>query len=987
MYIIHACGTGILTENLTPAVKLVRTKSAPSVSLSKPDILRRSRLDSDNLSFGKSSKETDGSVLPEQGKSSSLMMTSRKQRKESQEPNDSKDQSQQSLAPPRLSIPKSASTSRRNSWISSLSSKFSSGSAAPSSQNPLKDAAGNTKTSPQGPRVDNPSGAASSPKEKDEKREDPFTAQSPKSQPSFLHNAFRKFSGGSTLGKVPQQGVVCERRVMNIDPNRDRCKVPELDSAKLRRVAFCVDVEIAGTSRRSESEEEEATQSSRPKSSSTLDKMLKKTDSKSTDSKSADKGEGTALKSPQKVADQADSPPATDSGSSSAETSETSKDSEKRHEKESTRKQEKKKKSEGERKERKERKRRQAEADGMVPLQFPQENGSGSTNRSPKGQSQPTTDPIRIYRRCCQLRESSALKKLVEEMSAPSSTLAESPGTVAVLDLTGLSMSLPDIVTFSDWLAIVPVRKLILQDCDLTDEGVRIILAGLLSTKTMEESRRRTRSKSVTDQPNLSGTGSFGAIERLSLKGNPRIGHEGWRHIGLFIHLSRSLKAIDLSGIPFPSTPFAKNGPPSPSTSHDQSVTHISTVFANALSERLAGSHLEELVINECCPTADDMGKICRAAKAINLRRLGVANNKLAQDGFEHVVDYFRAGYCEGLDLGGNDLKDHSATLASAIQKGHPLSTLSLADSSLAPKSLCVLLQALVKLQNFRFIDMSHNPALFTSQPDSLAVLRRYLPQMPELRRLHLVDVGLSSNHAISLAEILPDCRKICHINIMENYSIQSLAAANDAASQEEACALYASLMTAARISRTLIAVDIEVPSAENNEVVKALASQIVAYSLNNLERGELVEGFPPSPDAKTIEKDVPIPDVLLRIVGDSTADAQESVGTEHPPDENYVIGGTGVVKALGVCLGNADQNSEGSIDMSPTPSGASTPLRHSNVNIINKRQPRDMSKDLLNSARRIRVRLQPALVREDRAGNDANYRKLICDVSLLVLT
>ena len=42
-------------------------------------------------------------------------------------------------------------------------------------------------------------------------------------------------------------------------------------------------------------------------------------------------------------------------------------------------------------------------------------------------------------------------------------------------------------------------------------------------------------------------------------------------------------------------------------------------------------------------------------------------------------------------------------------------------------------------------------------------------------------------------------------------------------------------MMAAVRVSRTLIAVDIEVPSAESNEVVRALASQIVAYSLRNL--------------------------------------------------------------------------------------------------------------------------------------------------------
>jgi hypothetical protein len=48
------------------------------------------------------------------------------------------------------------------------------------------------------------------------------------------------------MTKVQGTGGVCPRRVLNVDPNRERCLVPELDQSKLRRVSFCVDVEIAG---------------------------------------------------------------------------------------------------------------------------------------------------------------------------------------------------------------------------------------------------------------------------------------------------------------------------------------------------------------------------------------------------------------------------------------------------------------------------------------------------------------------------------------------------------------------------------------------------------------------------------------------------------------------------------------------------------------------------------------------------------------------
>ena len=868
---------------------------------------------------------------------------------------------------------KPSSTSRRNSWISSLSSKFSSGSTPPS-PSPLKDAAG--KQSPQSSRPDflNPFGASVSPKELDRK-DDQTNPPSPQTQksshPSFFHNALRRLSSGGGLGKTSAtQGTVCPRRVMNIDHTRDRCKVPELDPSKLRRVAFCVDVEIAGTSRRTESEEEAATgfSTNGKKQSSSRDssKKGKRSDSKS-EPKPSDKVEGAAEKTaPVPTSEQSPSP---DTSGEAASPPEDGSPDEKP--KELTKKQEKKKKSEGERKERKEKRRRQAEENGTIPLQL-NSSGGHARSRSSRGQDQPTTDPVRIYRRCCQLRETGVLKKLVEQISSPSSVLAESPGTVAVLDLTDFWMTLPDIITFADWLAIVPVRKLILQNCGLTDEALRVILGGLLSTKTIEAARY-ARGLSKSKEGVIPREERYGAIEKLSLKDNPKIGPEGWRHLGLFIHMSRSLRGIDLSGIPFPRPPAPTNNPPSMSKSSNPPA-NIRTIFAKALAERFAGSRLEELVISECYPLTDDLEKICNAVITLGLRRFGVANNDLTKEGLEHVLRYFRAGHCEGLDLGGNNLEEHLPLLASAIERSQTLTALSLADCSLTPGSLCGLLKSLTTLPNFRFIDLSHNRGLFSSQPDSVAMLRRYLPKMAQLRRIHLVDVSLSPDHAISLAEILPDCPKLCHINVLENPKIQALASAKDAEMQEEACALYASLTAAARVSRTLIAVDIDIPTAENNEVVKALASQIVAYSLHNLERGELVDEFPSSNAGAADKLSVPVPDILAHLVGHSDNTDEPIKDDELAPDEDYVIGGTGVVKALGICLGNAHSTGEGMDILSPPASGTTTPVRRLSHAALKK--PRDMSKNLLESARKIRVRLQPALVREDRAGNDYNYSK-----------
>ncbi|GIC91822.1 putative cell wall biogenesis protein Mhp1 [Aspergillus udagawae] len=869
---------------------------------------------------------------------------------------------------PQRSTPRSI-TGRRNSWISSISSKFSSGSTPPS-QSSMKSPSPKATSPMSKLDMPNPFGAAYSLKDKEEERRDehtPLVSTSPKG-PSFLQSAFRKFSSS---GKVIPNGGICERRVMNIDHDRDRCKIPDLDQKKLRRVAFCVDVEIAGISRR-ESDEESPTGASNQKVKRSNSKSKDRDDSKRPQPDVADKEKrrlenGTSRQHP--------GPLETPSGEAkpNGET------------KEPTRKQEKKKRSEEERRERKERKRRQAEANGTVPLQLRAEDHEDDvrpavpgTPRS-KTQNHPTTDPVRIYRRCCQLRETPVLKKIVDEISLPSSTLAESPGTVAVLDLTNFPMTSQDMATFCDWLAIVPVRKLILEKCALNDATLRAILAALLATKTIEQMRQRRRRAKKSDIHMLGKEDRFCVVEKLSLKDNPRIGPEGWRHISLFIHLAKSLKAIDLSGIPLPRMPLSANDfsvPLSTSPNPLKPVTDVTTIFANSLAQRFGGDHLEELLLSECNPTTEDVKRVCEAATTLGLRRLGFANNKLTREGLEHVVRYLEAGKCEGLDLGGNPIRDHLDLITTALEGDFPLYALSLADCSLTPSAIHPLLQRLTCLYNLRFIDFSHNPDLFSSKPDALATFRRFLPKMKSLKRIHLADVNLSADHAIALAEILPECPSLCHLNILENPAIAKLAVATDPATQEEACAVYASLMAAVRVSRTIIAVDIEVPGAENNEVVKALASQIVAYCLQNLERGAIEEELSDPADPSSARATVPVPEILQHIVGHGGLGDDICEDEDEPaPDEDYVIGGTGVVKALEVCLGTLHHRDMLG-DQSGPPSGTTTP-RHRKSRSFDPQRPRDMSKNLLESARNIRTRIQSALVREDRAGNDANYRRL----------
>ena len=796
---------------------------------------------------------------------------------------------------------------------------------------------------------------------------------------------------------------------MNVDPYRERCGLPELDQNKLRRVSFCVDVEIAGSAQYGEEEPEEPQPVPPIDAPSSLTKLGKDIDSKKEkEKKSKDqklkRSEGEALKRPDAVTEEKETGGVIQASGERATTTGKSPEAEPQGQnagdssqngtpKEPSRKKEKKKRSESERKERKERKQREAIANGMLPAEIKSDvsgdSGTG-TDTPPTSQDRPTTDPLRIYRRCCQLRETPILKKIAEQISSPSACPVQTPGILTCLDLSGYWMQLPDIVTLGDYLAVVPVKKLIMENCGLTNEAVRVLLAGLLAAKTPEQAKynKKLVKKGRSSEKDL--TERLGVVEKVSFKNNPKIGKHGWRHIATFIYMSRSLKAIDLSMIPFPdSSALLHNISPKNSNTGEAPPPQMdmATILSEAISLRLGRDRLEELVMGDCGLTTDIVGQIVDAVIKCGATRLGLASNGMTKEGLDHIIRYIRSGVCMGLDIGGNDIHEHLDMLADTIDPTSTLWALSLADCHLTPSSLDRLMQALSHLPNFRFIDLSHNRDLFATKPSVLGLLRKYLPKIVPLKRLHLMDVAMTPEHAIALAEVLPECQHLAHLNILENHLLSPLASAKTESEQEEACALYASLMAAVRVSETIICIDVDVPSSDSSEVVKALAKQVVAYSLRNLERMPLNESQDSAQDSAiasmkephSTERDLTVPDVLVHLVGHMEGYPEDHDHDPPAPDDDYIVGGTGVVKALDICLNRAERGRKDSNDTSPLQSGTGTPKPAINDGEIVKKKARDVSKSLLGSARKIRMRLEPALIKEAKSGDDMNFRKCFC--------
>lgn len=520
-----------------------------------------------------------------------------------------------------------------------------------------------------------------------------------------------------------------ERRVLNVDRNRERCRLNELNQSKLRRVAFCVDVEIAPMPRYADEDTPGKT------STEKCEKL-----------KMNEKSEGLALKEPKAIEQQKEQtgviqatgeklpkePEKEGTVSTSPQKEEPTLEpaGEPKPGKEISRKREKKKKSEAERKAKKEQKRKEALEKGVIPMEIHLDSDSSTDensthSHSPRTQTRPTSNPGRVYRRCCQLRETDILTKITSQL--PKTTDGCVDGIVEKLDLTGYYMSLPDLVTLGDFLAVVPIREVCLENCGLTDEGMRVVLAGLLAARKPNVKHRRPTTKPADLAP------QGGIVERLVLKNN-KIGVDGWKHICLFIHLCRSIKYLDLSCLKLPVvtepakstlshlTHFAHHGGHNAPAS---GPTDIPSLLSKCLADRLAGPELQLLNLNATGLSSSQLESVIDGMLKSGVTRVGLSNNHIDAVGIQHVAKYLRNARCEGLDLGGNDLKDHLEIIAGAIENNDALWALSLANCNLDSASLCKIFPKLTKLPNFKFFDLSHNPALFESEPNAIALLRR----------------------------------------------------------------------------------------------------------------------------------------------------------------------------------------------------------------------------------------------------------------------
>lgn len=441
---------------------------------------------------------------------------------------------------------------------------------------------------------------------------------------------------------------------MNKDSRRDRSGIPELDGNRLRKVSFCVDVEVAPCH-----EDVQERKDARKRRREEREKMRRLKE----DGTPETAGSGT--ETPGGVANTDGAGAVEDGAEKKAEGVEKKEDgpSEKKEGAEDS--QDRLKSSSAPS--------TATDPAGSTASPAPTSSTTSTDKPKPRKRVHPkaTTNPLKIYTQCCQLRETSIVTVIKESLLHQ-----RLPATLPILDLTSLRLPLHDLVTLADFLALVPIRKLVLENCDIDDHILRMLLSGLGAVKKI------TQEEPELDPDDTGPRKQRGAVERLSIKGNKRITKEGWRMLSTFVHMNRSLRALDCSGILMPRgmkvtpniplTPYTPMTPTTPASAVsikslgtpttpqspmvNKTMDDPATLLSKALSDRLCGYGLEELVLAGCGLDTQQLSTILEGVTKGGTRRLGLGQNPINDDGLAIIGAWLKTGACEALDLSGVDV-------------------------------------------------------------------------------------------------------------------------------------------------------------------------------------------------------------------------------------------------------------------------------------------------------------------------------------------
>ncbi|AMD19057.1 HBR156Cp [Eremothecium sinecaudum] len=367
---------------------------------------------------------------------------------------------------------------------------------------------------------------------------------------------------------------------------------------------------------------------------------------------------------------------------------------------------------------------------------FGEYSNSSGTSESTSGMSLEL-----IYTVCCHLREILPIPSTLKQLKNKSAPLR-------TLKFLNPRPTLIDLLSFCDFVAVVPIHNVVFDNVNLTADMFKIVISSVANSN---------------------------AMERLSLR-NVTIAQEGWILLCKFLLENSSLVKLDIS-----QTKIKQDCDPSLRRS-----SMDWRLFAYALRGHSV-TPLEELQLNGIHFTDVNLIRDVLDAFTANhtvMKRLGIAQSDLSKDVLREVLNWASINHVQGVDLSYNNLQGSVQVMVdrlTALDFSY-LNYFTLNSTSInSVTDVSLILRNLSTLPNLYFLDLSNMPTIF---PEVFPYLNKYLPRFPNLKRLHLDRNELSSSNISVLCQILPKCKELLHVSLLqqprESYVMSSCAALYD---------------------------------------------------------------------------------------------------------------------------------------------------------------------------------------------------------------
>ncbi|KAI8374742.1 uncharacterized protein BYT42DRAFT_417975 [Radiomyces spectabilis] len=380
------------------------------------------------------------------------------------------------------------------------------------------------------------------------------------------------------------------------------------------------------------------------------------------------------------------------------------------------------------------------------------------TSRSEKENTQPPSsikcqtpqELLTVYETACRNKEEPTLDKLVTMLIT-----CQHMDHLTTIDLSNQAIYRRSAEPLADLLSLdFRLKKLILNNCALEDDVIKILLHGLL----------------LKDQ-----------LEELSLANNKKIRGAGFKYIAIYTKTSTALRKLDLSF----TTPDKK------------SIQH--------LAHGIESSSLHTLRMNSCSlrpPQLEVLANGIRQSRS--LRHVSLCDNRITHQGALWIGvmlrDYDGHVFSQGLTelaLDHNDIRQGIQYIAQALRRNQSLRSLSLQDCKLDSKGCALIGEALKYNQSLENLNISFN-GLNAPSIEGIQALKRALYVNRSLKELSLAASGLGSEAAVELAESLPENKALVRLDLSKNEAMD--------------LAGLLALAAGVRINYSIVFLDVSVP-------------------------------------------------------------------------------------------------------------------------------------------------------------------------------